>query len=83
MVPRQLKHLAMLKLPKAVLEEGSTEICMQKKKNQECPHNRAFNWILHGSAIEEYTSLSVCVKMSILVQFFQHKSAQILMLKVV
>lgn len=57
-----------------------------KQKQNKIPNrdiHQDFNWILHVSAREEYTRLSLNVKMCILVEFSLHKSAQILMLKAV
>lgn len=75
----------MLKLPKAVWPERSTEIwtLTQKDTKQGYPPNTDFKWILHISAREEYTSLSLYAKMCILVEFSPHKSAEMLMLKAV
>lgn len=81
--PGQLRHLQMLKLPKAVWPKRSTEICTLKQKDikQGYPPNIDFNWILHVSAREECTSLSLFVKTCILVEFSLHKSAEMVMHK--
>lgn len=67
------------------MTKRSTEICTLKQKNmkQGYPPNIAFNWILHVSGKEEYTSLSRYAKMCILVEFSPQKSAEMLMLKAV
>lgn len=80
----QLRHLQMLKLSRAVWPKRSTGICtLKQNKIPNRDIHQDFNWILHVSAREEYTRLSLNVKMCILVEFSLHKSAQILMLKAV